>query len=96
MQLKDREAAPGTASPVIYIGHRFHRDQSGLLKVSRKWHAEYSHQGIKHHEPLRTTNKVTAIKAAHAISQRLERGERPAVQRRAEWQEMFDGYIGFL
>jgi site-specific recombinase XerD len=96
MQFQDREAVPGTNAPVIYIGHRFHRDKSGLLKVSRKWHAEYSYKGAKHHEPLRTTNKVAAIKAAHAIVQRLERGVMPSAQRRVEWQEMFDGYVAIL
>ncbi len=97
MQLKDREPVPATEDPIIYIGHRFQQDaKSGKIKVSKKWHAAYSHQGQRLHEPLKTTNKMAAQRAAHVIHQRLQRGEERHVQRRVGWQEMFDPYIAFL
>jgi hypothetical protein len=77
MQLKDREPVIGTM-PTIYIGHRFNKDpKTGNIRISAKWHAEYSHLGKKFHEPLKTPNKNKAISAAHVIAQRIERGEQP-------------------
>lgn len=75
MQLHDRQSVVGT-TPTLYIGHRINKDRkTGATKISRKWHAEYNHEGKRFHEPLKTTNKYKAISAAHVICQRLERGE---------------------
>lgn len=93
MKLHDRESVIGT-SPVVYIGHRINKDKkSGEHKISRKWHAEYNHEGNKFHEPLKTTHKNKAISAAHAICQRLDRGEKRHVQKRIEWEEIQAKYL---
>lgn len=96
MKLRDRTLVEGTM-PSVYIGHREFKDRiTGQMKTRRKWHAEFNHDGRKFDEPLRTSNKQAAIRAAHKIIERIERGDTRQVQRKVEWQEMWDGYIKFL
>ena len=95
MKMRDRYVVEGTI-PKIVIGHRFRVVKAtGNVLVSPKWEAEYSYLGKKYHEPLGTNNKATAIRAAHGISQRLERGEERRVRQRIEWKVMRDGYIEY-
>lgn len=96
MKLHDRCLVEGS-NPPIYIGHREFKDKrTGEMRRCRKWHGEYNHQGKKFDESLKTSNKAHAIREAHKILERLERGEVRQVQRRTEWQEMYEGYIAFL
>jgi hypothetical protein len=43
--------------------------------------------GRKFSEPLKTTNNAAAIRAAHLVGQRIERGESRHVQKRIDWNE---------
>lgn len=95
MKLLDRTLVEGTVPP-LYIGHKEFRDKStGRMVPCRRWHAEWNHGGRKFDESLKTTNKQEAIRAAHKIIDRLERGEVKQVQRRIEWQEFIDAYMDF-
>ncbi len=96
MKMEDREAVAGTV-PVITIGHRVRKNnKTGKSKASKWWEADYCHLGRKYHEPLNTTNKSVAIKAAWAIANRIERGETRQVQSRVEWAEMRDQHLDNL
>jgi integrase len=96
MKLHNRHAVEGTVPP-IYIGHRQFRDKkSGQMQLCKQWHAEYNLGGKKFDESLKTSNKTVAIRAAHRIVERIEKGEVRQIQRRAEWQEMYDSYIEFV
>jgi integrase len=61
--------------------------------VSKKWFAEHNLQGKRFSEPLKTTNKTPATRAANAIYDRIGRGEARPIQRRVEWKELVDGYL---
>jgi integrase len=96
MTLEKRESVEAT-TPVIYIGHRIFTDKkSGERKKSRTYHAEYNHLGEKFHEPLKTTNRTAAIRAANAICDRLARGEGRHLQRRVDWDQMTVPYLTLL
>lgn len=96
MKLVDRQAVEGT-TPTIYVGHRPYRDpRTGAEKVSRRWYAEYCREGRRCYEPLRTTNKNVAIRAAHEIINRIEAGLAKKPTRRAELEPLTKDYIVFL
>src|ERR1700733_4245441 len=95
MKLTDRQPVEGT-HPVIYIGHRVLRDKKGQPLKCSKWHAEYNHLGKKYDESLHTSNKAEAIRAAHRIVERLERGEARFLKQRVGWQEMRDAPLDYL
>jgi integrase len=95
MKLIDRIPVEGT-DPVIYIGHRTFKTRQGGESVSRMWSAQYNHRGQTYYEPLKEKNKNAAIRAAHRIIERLERGEERAVVKNVTWTELQDRYIGFV
>jgi len=95
MLLHDRFPVDGT-TPTIYIGHREYKDRrTHQKKIGAKWYAEYCYQAQRSYEPLRTSNKQAAIRAAFAIVQRLERGEERPRQRRVEFAELIKEYLEF-
>lgn len=96
MKLVDRQPVEGT-SPTIYIGHRPYRDKkTGRVKVSRTWYAEYCVEARSHHEPLKTTNKTKAIRAAHKIVDRLDAGQQKPPSRRCGVAELKEKYLAML
>jgi len=96
VKLHDRYLVPGT-DPAVYIGHKQYKDRTtGKIMICRQWTAEYGHNGKKYNESLKTSNKEAAIRAAHRIIERMERGDVRHVQRRVEWEQMRDDYISFL
>ena len=96
MKLVDRQPVPGTM-PTIYIGHRPYRDkQTGRQKVSRRWYAEYCLDGQRKYEPLRTTNKNVAIRAAHEIINRIQSGKARPPGRRVRIEDLIPDYLNLV
>lgn len=93
MKLIDRQAVEGT-EPVIYIGHRPYKDkETGKQRISRTWYAEYCLDGRRRYEALRTTNKKTAIRAAHRIVHRIEEGKPTKPSRRRSIEDLCSAYM---
>ncbi len=96
MKLVGRHAVEGT-EPTIYIGHRPYRDQrTGKARVSKTWYAEYCLEAKRHYEPLKTTNKSAAVKQAHAIIQRIDRGSPSKPNRRVDIETLRRDYMQML
>jgi hypothetical protein len=92
VKLHERRPVEGT-SPTIYIGHRQYKDKNGSIKVSKQWFCEFTHQGVKRSEPLKTTNLKAATQAVWKIVHRLEQGEEHHVRKRADWDQLVRSYI---
>jgi hypothetical protein len=73
MQMTDREYVDGT-EPAIYIGHRINRRPDGSTSRSKNWHAEYTIESRQRSKALATRNKAAAIRAAHALCEKLRHG----------------------
>jgi hypothetical protein len=96
VKLHDRTYVDGT-TPSIYIGHpQYKSKKTGNTVVCQTWYAEYGMDGKKYGESLKTSNKAAAVRAAHRIVSRLERGEVRQIIQKVEWEKMRDDYIGFI
>jgi integrase len=75
MKLVGRQLVEGS-EPSLYIGHRVSRcRKTGAVRTSRLFYSEWNHEGRRFYERLKTTNKQVAIRRAHEICQRINRGE---------------------
>lgn len=93
MKLVGRQPVEGT-TPTVYIGHRTYRDRhTRRQKVSKTWYAEYCLDAQRYYEALGTTNRAAAVKAAHAIVQRIEAGQPNSGRRRVALSELKDVYM---
>jgi len=96
VKLIDRQPVEGTTPP-IYIGHRTYRDpKTRKEEVSRTWYCEYCLHGERRYEPLKTSNKTVAIRAAHQIINRLESGQTRVPSRRIELEPLTKEYTAFI
>jgi integrase len=96
MKLAGRHAVEGT-EPTIYIGHRPYRDQrTGKARVSKTWYAEYCLEAKRHYEALGTSNKAAAVKQAHAIIHRIDRGSPSKPNRRVDIATLRRDYMQML
>ena len=58
------------------MGRRTYADKrTGKLRIAKPYWAEYFANGKQSQEPLGTSNKASAIRAAYALAERPERGE---------------------
>jgi hypothetical protein len=74
MKLIDKQIVEAT-KPTIYIGKRTCKNKrTGEVRIASPYWAEYFTNGKQHQESLGTSNKAAAVRAAYALSDRLERG----------------------
>src|SRR5688572_14193870 len=95
MQMISREYVEGT-EPAIYIGHRKYRRKNGSIGQSKSWHAEYTLESKQHSKSLGTSNKGVAIRAAHALCQRLIEGTEAKPLKKITVSDMISAYIETL
>jgi integrase len=91
VKLADRHQVEGTA-PAMQIGRRVGSVSSGG-KVGRKYWVQYCLDGKHHYEPTGTTNKAVAIRRAHAIAQRIGRGEERRVVPKHTLKDVVKQYL---
>ena len=71
MKLVEKQVVDAT-KPTIYIGKRTYKSQkTGEVRTGRPYWAEYFTNGKQYQEPLGTTNRSAAIRAAYIIAERL-------------------------
>lgn len=94
MTLIDKQIVEAT-KPTIYLGKRTYKNKrTGVIHVANPYWAEYFAIGEQHQEPLGTSNKAAAIRAAYALAERLERGQQRVRDGRRSIQELADAYCG--
>jgi hypothetical protein len=92
MKLIDKQVVEAT-KPTIYVGRRTYKSKgTGQVCVAKPYWAEYFANGRQHQEPLGTANKAQAVRAAHALAERLERGQEKVSDSRRTIPELADGY----
>lgn len=92
MKLIDKQIVEAT-KPTIYIGRRTYKSKrTGEICTVKPYWAEYFTNGKQYQEPLGTSNKNAAIRAAYALSDRLERGQQKIRDSRKTVQELADRY----
>jgi len=95
MKLIDKQIVDAT-KPTIYIGKRTYKNKrTGDVHIANPYWAEYFTNGRQYQEPLGTSNKATAVRAAYALSERLERGQQQVRDSRRTIQELADAYYGY-
>ena len=95
MKLIDKQIVEST-KPTIHIGKRTYKNKgSGEIRIAKPYWAEYFTNGKQYQESLGTTNKATAIRAAYALAERLERGQQIVRDSRRTVQELADGYYAY-
>jgi site-specific recombinase XerD len=95
MKLIDKQIVEAT-KPTIYIGKRTYKNKrTGDVHVAKPYWAEYFANGRQHQEPLGTNNKATAIRAAYALAERIERGQQRIRDSRRTIQELADAYYAY-
>jgi len=92
MKLIGRKAVPGT-DPTVYIGPRPSRGKDGVERTTRTYSAEYCLDGQRCYEALKTTNEQCAIRRAHEMVSRIERGDGRPVLRRDLIPEVVRAYL---
>lgn len=95
MQMTKREYVEGT-EPAIYIGHRILRRKDGTIGHTKGWHAEYTIESRQRSKSLGTPNKAVAIRAAHALCQRLVEGTETKPLKKITVEELKAAYIETL
>jgi site-specific recombinase XerD len=92
MKLIDKQIVEAT-KPTIYIGKRTYKNKrTGEVRIARPYWAEYFANGRQYQEPLGTSNKAAAIRAAYALAERIERGQQKVRDSRRTIQELADAY----
>lgn len=95
MQMTNREYVEGT-EPAIYIGHRVYRRPDGTVGRSKSWHAEYTVDSRQRSKALGTPTKAAAIRAAHALCDKLRQGIDEKPLKRVKVSELTELYIETL
>ena len=95
MKLIDKQIVEAT-KPTIYIGKRTYKNKrTGDVHIANPYWAEYFTNGRQHQEPLGTTNKAAAVRAAYGLAERIERGQQRVRDSRRTIQELADAYYGY-
>jgi integrase/recombinase XerD len=95
MKLIDKQIVEAT-KPTIYVGKRTYKNKrTGELRIAKPYWAEYFTNGKQYQEPLGTSNKATAMRAAYALAERLERGQQRVRDSRRTIQELADAYHAY-
>ena len=95
MKLIDKQTVEAT-KPTIYIGKRTYKNKrTGEVRIANPYWAEYFANGKQHQEPLGTSNKAAAVRAAYALAERLERGQQRVRDSRRTIQELADSYHAY-
>jgi len=95
MKLIDKQVVEAT-KPTIYIGKRTYKNKrTGEIHIAKPYWAEYFCNGRQYQEPLGTSNKAAAVRAAYALAERLERGQQKVNDSRRTAQELADSYYSF-
>ncbi len=92
MKLADRHLAEGT-EPCIYIGRRTYRRPDGSEGVSRNYYAEWSFNGRRDYEALKTKNRNAALRKAHEIARRIQNGEAKPIPAQLTITEMVEQFL---
>jgi len=74
--LVNRFVVPGTANPVIHVGHRAYRKGDGTEAITKTYTAEWSVSGKQRRKSLKTRNKTAAVKMAHELHAKICNGDR--------------------
>lgn len=76
MTLVNRFTVEGTGNPVIHVGHKSYRKKDGTPTRTKTYYAEWSLGNTQHRKALKTKNKAAAINEAHALHDKICRGDR--------------------
>lgn len=95
MQMGNRQYVAGT-EPAVYIGRRIYRKKDGSRVPCATWHAEYCANGQQYSKSLATRNVSAAIRAAHALCQRLRDGVERATPQRLSVTDLKAKYLEVL
>ncbi len=92
MKLIGKQLVEAT-NPRIYIGRRTYvNKRTGQARIAKPYWAQYFVHGRQHQEPLGTSNKAAAVRAAYALAERLEKGQEPVRDSRRTIQEFTEKY----
>lgn len=82
-----------TTKRTIYIGKRTYKNKhTGDVLIAKPYWAEYFANVKQHQEPLGTSNKAAAVRAAYALAERLEQGQQRIRDSRRTIHELADAY----
>lgn len=76
MTLVNRFTVEGTTNPVIHVGYRSYKKNDGTTVRTKTYYAEWSVGNKQQRKSLKTRNKTAAINEAHALHDKICRGDR--------------------